>query len=85
MEESLLEADSDSVVISAVMPSADGALLVRGYETAGRRAEAVIMLKEKPSSAVQTDLFEQEIPAAAEGCAVKVHVEPYSLFQVKIR
>lgn len=45
------------------------------------------MLKEKPSSAVQTDLFEQEIPAAAEvdGCAVKVHVEPYSLFQVKIR
>ena len=87
MEESLLEADSDSVVISAVMPSADGALLVRGYETAGRRAEAVIMLKEKPSSAVQTDLFEQEIPAAAEvdSCAVKVHVEPYSLFQVKIR
>lgn len=87
MEESLLETASDSVVISAVQPSADGALLLRGYETAGSRSVLAVTCKEKPSSAVLTDLFEQEISgeAVTDGCTVKVSVEPYSLFQLKIR
>ena len=87
MEESLLETASDSVVISAVQPSADGALLLRGYETAGSRSVLAVTCKEEPSSAVLTDLFEQEISgeAVTDGCTVQVSVEPYSLFQLKIR
>lgn len=86
MEDSLLVVDSDSVVVSAVLPAEDGALLIRGYETAGKEGTIKINLKEKPVAAVATNLFEKELPAEIrlEEYIVTLNVEPYSLFEAKI-
>ncbi|MCC6697315.1 MAG: alpha-mannosidase [Candidatus Hydrogenedentes bacterium] len=43
--QSFLEAKPDSIVVSVFKPSEDGdALIIRGYETAGRKSEAVLRM-----------------------------------------
>ncbi|MCM1026180.1 MAG: hypothetical protein NC432_07075 [Roseburia sp.] len=86
LEDSLLEAVSDSVVISSVQPGTDGAVLVRGYEVRGEDAETVIRVKDGVRSARSTNLFGKEngMPCRTESGGVRVKAAPYSLFEAEI-
>lgn len=87
MEDSLLEASSESVVISAVLPAEDGAMLIRGYETAGHKGHINLTLKDPVTSAVATNLFEEEVEleVKVDKQTIDLDVAPYSLFEVKVR
>lgn len=86
MEDTLLSVNSDSAVISAVIPANDGNLLVRGYEAAGKKAKVEIDLGETVSKAQMVNLFENSTngKVKTEGTKIQAEVEPYQLFEVKI-
>lgn len=87
LEGSLMEAASDSVVISAVLPSGDGAALVRGYEVSGKTGRITLAFDHEITSAKAVNLFEKELPVPVhiEENRVTTEVGAYSLFELKVR
>ncbi|MBS6194296.1 MAG: hypothetical protein KH828_01765 [Clostridiales bacterium] len=64
MEDSLLEMKSDNAVVTAIMPSVNGKVIVRGYETAGEKGEVTIVRDGETSVTVEAEpysIFETEV------------------------
>lgn len=87
MENSLLKASCSHAAVSAVLPGADGALLIRVYETAGEKETVCLDFRTAVESARQVDLMGKERQTAVEirGRQVMFDVEPFSLSQVEIK
>ncbi len=82
-----MEAASDSVAVSAVLPSGDGAVLIRGYEVSGKAGQITLSFHHEITSAKAVNLFEKELPVPVhtEQNRVTAEVEAYSLFELKVR
>ena len=86
MEGSLFQAAADHAVISAVLPGADGKVLVRAYETAGEKGDVTLTFGADVAEARAVNLFgkEQETEVKVSGKSVTLAVEPYALAQVEV-
>lgn len=86
MESSLLNAKAESTVISAVLPGKDGSVLIRAYETAGKRDVVTLTFNNAVAEAKSVNLFEKEQKNKVDvnGRQVLLEVEPYSLAGVKV-
>ncbi len=86
MEGSLFQAAADHAVISAVLPGADGKVLVRAYETAGEKGDVTLTFGADVVEARAVNLFgkEQKTEVKVSGKSVTLAVEPYALAQVEV-
>lgn len=85
MEDSLLAVESDSAVITAILPSGDGSILLRGYESAGKRSDMKIRLPADIPNAMLVDLYERpRRKLTVDNGRVSVPLEPYSVFELKL-
>lgn len=73
-------------MLSAVLPAGDGSLLVRVYETAGKRDSVRLTFADEVADARQVNLLEEEREGAVSvaGRQVEFEVEPHALAEVKI-
>jgi len=87
LEDSLVSVASDSAVITAVQPTTDGCVLVRGCETSGERSAVKLSFGTEVKEAQAVDLFEKTKDNAVEtdGSTVTVEVDGNALFAVKVR
>ena len=87
LEDSLVSVASDSAVITAVQPTTDGCVLVRGCETSGERSAVKLSFGTEVKAAQAVDLFEEKKDNAVEtdGSTVTVEVDGNALFAVKVR
>ena len=87
MESSLLAASYSHAVISAVLPGEDGSLLVRAYETVGKKEKVRLHFDSDVAFARQVNLLEQErsMVVNVQGREVEFEVAPYSLAEVKVK
>lgn len=87
MESSLLKAQTEHAVISAVLPGEDGKLLVRAYGTAGEKESVSLDFAAPVASAKAVNLFgkEQDAEVKAFGNQVTFAVEPYALAEVEVK
>ena len=87
LEDSLVSVASDSAVITAVQPTTDGCVLVRGCETSGERSAVKLSFGTEVKEAQAVDLFEETKDNAVEtdGSTVTVEVDGNALFAVKVR
>ena len=87
MEQSLLKMSSESIVTTAVTAAKDGAVLVRGYNTSGKTARAEMLFAKNIVSTEFVDLEENPVKGvlAVDGRVITMEVDPYSIFEVKIR
>lgn len=86
MENSLLKAESDHVVVSAVVPNEDGSILVRVYETTGKDSEIVITFADEIVKADAVKLSGDVVPGKVKisGNQVILSVEANSIGAVKV-
>ena len=86
MEHSFLELEADSTVLSAVLPSSDGSLRIRYYETAGREDLLRLRFADVPTGAVSVDLRGAELDsdAALSGRELTVTAQPYSIGELHV-
>lgn len=86
MENSLFAAAADHAVFSAVLPAGDGSLLVRVYETAGKKDSVRLTFADEVADARQVSLLEEEREGAVSvaGRQVEFEVEPHALAEVKV-
>lgn len=87
MENNLLEAQTEHVMISSVLPGEDGTILIRAYETAGEKEKAKICFNTAVAQAYQVNLFEKKLEKTVDinGSSVEFEVEPYSLAEIKVK
>lgn len=87
LEDSLVSVASHSAVITAVQPTTDGCVLVRGCETSGERSAVKLSFGTEVKEAQAVDLFEETKDNAVEtdGSTVTVEVDGNALFAVKVR
>ena len=87
MESSLLKVESETAVVSAVVPGEDGSILVRVYENAGREGQAVLTFAGPVSEAEAVTLSGECLPdqAQARGNQVVLKVEPCAIAAVRVR
>lgn len=87
MESSLLKVESETAVVSAVVPGEDGSILVRVYENAGREGQAVLTFAGEVSEAEAVTLSGECLPdqAQARGNQVVLKVEPCAIAAVRVR
>jgi alpha-mannosidase len=83
----LLEISSPNVVASALMPSRDGAVMLRIYEATGRPTNGVEIRFHVPvSSAFETNLLGDEVrplPPAHE--TLHLDLRPYEIKTLKLK
>ena len=86
MEHSFLELEAASTVLSAVLPSSDGSLRIRYYETAGREDLLRLRFADVPTGAVSVDLRGSELDsdAALSGRELTVTAQPYSIGELRV-
>ena len=74
-------------MITAVQPTTDGCVLVRGCETSGERSAVKLSFGTEVKAAQAVDLFEETKDNAVEtdGSTVTVEVDGNALFAVKVR
>lgn len=87
MESTLLAFDSEQVILSAVLPSHDGELLVRMYEVKGTPGKATLRFGKPVLFAEPVDLFERKTdkPIVVKDNTVTCEVEPNSLCELRIK
>jgi alpha-mannosidase len=87
MKQSLLKMSAENIATTAVTAVMDGAVLIRGYNASGRKARAELLFAKSIASAEFVDLDEAPVKGvlAADGRTVTMEVDPYSIFEVKIR
>ena len=68
-------------MITAVQPTTDGCVLVRGCETSGERSAVKLSFGTEVKAAQAVDLFEEK----TDGSTVTVEVDGNALFAVKVR
>lgn len=86
MEGSLFQAAAEHAVISAVLPGAEGKVLIRAYETAGEKETVSLTFGTGVAEAKAVNLFgrEQDAEVKVSGNSVTFSVEPYSLAEVEV-
>ena len=87
MEQSYLELEAASTVLSAVLPTTDPRVIqVRFYENAGRDDKALFRFASAPTGAVSVDLNGREVPSdvVIRGKEVTVTAKASSLGQLRI-
>jgi alpha-mannosidase len=84
---SFVSLQPENLVLTAVKKAADeDALVLRFYEIAGRRCEAVLRLPATVKRAVETNLLEKDEHAlAVRDGAVRVATGPYQIKTVKVQ
>ena len=83
---SLLRAQPDNIVITAVKKAEDSdALIVRFYEWAGKQTDVQLAFSGKLLSAEETDLMERVVgPLPAQGGSITIQTKPYEIKTVKV-
>lgn len=79
--------ESENIVVSAVRPCEDGSLLVRVYETTGKRGRAVLTFGKEILQAYAVDSLENVFPDKTEvsGKSVILEAEAWSIAAVRVR
>ena len=87
-EHSFLSVTEDNVVVTAVKKAEDdSALVIRFYESAGKKGDVQLKLPRKPASVEETDLMERPLGALqldADGTVVTVPTGPYEIKTLKV-
>lgn len=86
-ESSLLQFDSETAVLSAVLQADDESLLVRCYETCGKQSSVTITMNQKVNSAEMIDLMENSVDkkVTISDSSVTFEIEPHTIQAVKIQ
>lgn len=87
MENSLLQVTAEHAVLSAVLPGQDNSVLIRVYETAGKRENVCLEFGSDVAAARSVNLLgkEQDTEVTISGKQVVFAVEPYALSEVEVR
>jgi len=87
-ETSLLDIDTDGIVVEAVKRSEDDpqSLVVRLYEAWGRKTEATLSLTPSIKSATEVNLIEDErTPLDCSGEEISISLNPFEILSVKVK
>lgn len=87
METSLLNVEAEGAIVSAVLPTEDGGVLVRMYEAAGKNGQAVITFANEVADAKVVNLAGNvmENTVTVNGKQVTVDVNAYAITAVKVK
>ena len=87
LENSLFSFDSENAVLSAVLQTRAGELLIRFYEVKGTKGKASLKFSKPVASAEMVNLAGRKTgePIAVQGNVVSCEVEPHCLCEVKIK
>ena len=87
METSLLNVEAEGAIVSAVLPTEDGGVLVRMYEAAGKNGQAVITFANEVTDAKVVNLAGKvmENTVTVNGKQVTVDVNAYVITAVKVK
>jgi alpha-mannosidase len=87
-EHSFLEVTEDNVVVTAVKKAEDdSALVIRFYESAGKKGDVHLLLPQAAVGLEETDLMERtvrQLPLASNGRSVTVPTGPYEIKTLKV-
>jgi alpha-mannosidase len=86
-EHSFLQAQPDSVIVTALKKAEDeNALVVRFYEWAGKDGEVTLQLPPGAQSATETNLMEKPIGSVSlHDGKVTLHTKPYEIKTIKVQ
>jgi len=86
METSLLQAESDHIVVSAVQPIENNGILVRVYETDGMGGEIRLTFNKSVKTAVAVDLAGNALPVSVktDGYTAVLPVPAYTISAVQV-
>ena len=87
METSLLNVEAEGAIVSAVLPTEDGGVLVRMYEAAGKNGQTVVTFANEVADAKVVNLAGNvmENTVTVNGKQVTVDVKAYAITAVKVK